>query len=110
MLAHEVARKFKQYLEPVAVSFRRDEIAHPVLLTTEPQQRPSSAGGSTPEQRRTGEEFMHLDNMFLVRLDSVSKGSWQPEVWVMDPPLRGLPLVPPRVPGSGPTEFPMGRD
>ena len=27
---------------------------------------------------------MHLDNMFLVRLVSASKGSFQPEIWVMD--------------------------
>ena len=25
---------------------------------------------------------MHLDNMFLVRLESVSNGSWQPEIFV----------------------------
>ena len=28
---------------------------------------------------------MRLENMFLVHLDSVSRGSWQPEIWVMDP-------------------------
>lgn len=27
---------------------------------------------------------MRLNNMFLVRLESVSKGSWQPEIWVVD--------------------------
>ena len=30
---------------------------------------------------------MHLDNMFLVRLESVSKGSWQPEIWVAGPTM-----------------------
>lgn len=79
----------------MAVSFCQDEIAHPVLLTIEPQQEPSSMGGSTSEQWRIGEGFMHLDNMFLVRLERVSKGSWQPEIWVMDPSLD-----PPLVPGS----------
>ena len=28
---------------------------------------------------------MRTDNMFLVRLVSVSKGSFQPEIWVADP-------------------------
>jgi len=28
---------------------------------------------------------MHIDNMFLVNLVSVSKGSFQPEIWVADP-------------------------
>lgn len=32
---------------------------------------------------KIGEGFMHLENMFLVRLVSVSKGSFQPEIWVM---------------------------
>ena len=27
---------------------------------------------------------MSLDNMFLARLVSVSKGSFQPEIWVVD--------------------------
>jgi len=63
--------------------------------------------GTVPEQWRIGEGFMHLDNMFLVRLESVSRESWQPEIWVMDPPL---PLVPPLIPGSGLTELAMGRN
>jgi len=28
---------------------------------------------------------MHLDNMFLARLESVSKGSFQPEIWIVNP-------------------------
>ena len=40
--------------------------------------------GTTPKQWEIGEGFMHLDNMFLVRLEPVSKGSFQPEIWVMD--------------------------
>ena len=32
---------------------------------------------------KIGEGFMHLENMFLVRFVSVSKGSFQPEIWVM---------------------------
>ena len=30
---------------------------------------------------------MHLDNMFLVRLDSVSRASWQPDIFVLDPTI-----------------------
>ena len=30
---------------------------------------------------------MQIDDMFLVRLVSVSKGSYQPEIWVTDPPM-----------------------
>lgn len=40
---------------------------------------------STSEQWKIGEGFMHLDNMFLAKLESVSKGSFQPEIWVVDP-------------------------
>jgi len=39
---------------------------------------------STDQRWKIGEGFMRLENMFLVRLVSVSKGSFQPEVWVMD--------------------------
>ena len=37
---------------------------------------------------------MHLENMFLVRLNSVSKASWQPEIWVRDPAPGVLPPTP----------------
>lgn len=40
---------------------------------------------STDNKWKIGEGFMHLENMFLVRLVSVSKGSFQPEIWVVDP-------------------------
>ena len=83
-LAYQVARKLKQYLDSMVVSFRCVEIACPVLFTTEPQQKPYSIGRSTPKQWKIGEGFMHLDDMFLVRLKSVSNGSWQPEIWVAD--------------------------
>jgi len=29
---------------------------------------------------------MRIDNMFLVNLVPVSKGSFQPEIWIMAPP------------------------
>lgn len=62
-----------------------------VLLTIEPQHRPYSIGGFTPQQWKIGEGFMYLENMFLVRLESVSKGSWQPEIWVADPTMGTEP-------------------
>ena len=49
-------------------------------LKIKPQQGPH---GSTPW--KIGEGFMHLDNMYLARLESVSRGSWQPEIWLVDP-------------------------
>ena len=39
--------------------------------------------GSTHRQWEIGEGFMQLENMFLVQLESVSCGSFQPEIWVM---------------------------
>jgi len=48
----------------------------------EPQQGPH---GSTPW--KIGEGYMHLDRVYLARLESVSKGSWQPELWVVDPTM-----------------------
>ena len=84
-LAYQIARKLKQYLDSMAVSLRYGEIACLVSLTIEPQQRPYSVSESTPRQSKIGEGFMHLDNMFLVRFESVSTGSWQPEIWVVDP-------------------------
>ena len=35
---------------------------------------------------RIGQGYMHIDNMFLVSLLSVSRGSFQPEIWVAVPP------------------------
>ena len=40
--------------------------------------------GSADKCWKIGEGFMRLENMFLVRLVSVSKGSFQPEIWVVD--------------------------
>ena len=70
----------------MAVSLRRGEIARLVLLKTEPQ-RSHSIDGSTDKRWEIGEGFMKLENMFLVRLEPVSKGSFQPEIWVMDPTM-----------------------
>ena len=69
----------------MAVSPRRGEIARLVSLKNELQKRPYSVSESTPKRWKIGEGFMCLDNMFLVRLESVSKGSWQPEIWIVDP-------------------------
>ena len=40
---------------------------------------------SIDDRWKIGEGFMHLENMFLVRLVSVSTGSFQPEIWVWAP-------------------------
>lgn len=64
-LAHEVARKLKQYLDTMNASYVMDV--------------------SIDDQWRIGHGFMHLENIFLTRLVSVSKGSYQPELWVLDP-------------------------
>ena len=86
-IAYQVARKLKQYLDSMAVSFCCVEIVRMLLLTTEPQQGAYIVCESTPKQWEIGAGFMHLDNMFLVRLESVSNGSWQPEIWVADPTM-----------------------
>lgn len=53
------------------------------FLKIEPQvSRPMDA--SAAGHWRIGQGFMCFENMFLVRLDSVSRGSWQPEIWVHD--------------------------
>ena len=41
-------------------------------------------GASTDKRWKIGEGSMRLEAMYLVRLASVSKGSFQPEIWVMD--------------------------
>jgi len=63
-LAYNIARKLKSYLDLMASSH--------------------SLGGSIDKQWEIGEGFMTLDNMFLVRLEHVTKGSYQPEIWVTD--------------------------
>jgi len=70
-LAYEVARKLERYLHYMA-KFTPD--------------------GSVENQWTIGQGFMHIDNMFLVRLVSVSKGSFQPEIWIADPSTADFPL------------------
>jgi len=74
--------KLNQYLDSMAVSSCGGEIARLVSPNIELQQQPY---GSAPW--KIGEGFMHLDNMFLVRLENTSKGSWQPDVFVLDPTI-----------------------
>jgi hypothetical protein len=38
--------------------------------------------GPVHERWEIGKGFMQLDNMFLVKFESVSCGSFQPEIWV----------------------------
>ncbi|KAF9643619.1 hypothetical protein BDM02DRAFT_3272935 [Thelephora ganbajun] len=62
-LAYEVAKKLNQYLESMTGHLMEQ---------------------SVDRRWKIGEGFMRLENMFLVRLVSVSKGSFQPEIWVVD--------------------------
>ena len=64
----------------MVVRSHRVEIAYNLLITII-QGRPTN--DSVEKCWKIGEGFMHLKNMFLVRLVSVSKGSFQPEIWVM---------------------------
>ena len=66
----------------MAVNSSRGLIARLASLKIELQQ---GAHGTAPW--KIGEGFMHFDNMFLARLESASRGSWQPEIWVVDPTL-----------------------
>ena len=68
----------------MAVSSRCREIVPLVLLKSEPQ-RSHFIDGLTHQQWEISEGFMHLDNMFMVRLESTSKGSFQPVIYVVDP-------------------------
>ncbi|KAF9789778.1 hypothetical protein BJ322DRAFT_1105640 [Thelephora terrestris] len=63
-LAYEVARKLDRYLTQLARI---------------------NPDGTVEDCWRVGHGFMHIDNMFLVSLESVSKGSFQPEIWVAAP-------------------------
>lgn len=48
---------------------------------TEPQSS-RVIDATTNNPWKIGEGFMHLDNMYLSELESVSKGSFQPTIWV----------------------------
>ena len=39
---------------------------------------------STDQRWEIGEGFMLLNNMYLAKLESVSIGSFQPQIWVID--------------------------
>lgn len=45
--------------------------------------------GSVGDRWRIGQGFMRIENMYLVSLMSVSKGSFQPEIWVAVPSAAG---------------------
>ena len=81
-LVYEVAKKLNQYLVSMTVSVRTTVKSLPMWLITRIQGYPMNE--STDNKWKIGEGFMRLENMFLVRLVSVSKGSFQPEIWVVD--------------------------
>lgn len=62
-LVYEIAKKLDQYLKSMA--------GHPMKK-------------SVDQRWKIGEGSMRLENMWLVHLVSVSKGSFQPEIWVVD--------------------------
>jgi len=68
------------------VSLRCGEIARLISLRTE-SQKLHSIDGSTDKRWEIDKGFMKLENMFLTRLEPVSKGSFQPEIWVRDPTM-----------------------
>ena len=67
----------------MAVSSRCGEVVFLALLKSEPQGS-HSIDSSSPKQWEIGEGFMQLDNMFMISLESVSKGSFQPVIYVVD--------------------------
>ena len=88
-LACEVAKKLELYLKSMVRS-RCREIVCPALFKSKPQ-KSHPIDTSTPEWRKIREGFMHLENMFLVRLNSSCEGTLQPEIWVVDPASDSLP-------------------
>jgi len=70
-LAYEIAKRLKRYLHSMA-KFTPDE--------------------SVETRWKIGQGCMHIDNMYLIRLTSVSKGSFQPEIWVADPLMPHVQL------------------
>ena len=81
-LAHEVAKKVERYLTRMAVRLYSDECC---LIPYNFTQR-ITPDGSVKGHLRIGQGFMHIDNMYLVSLVWVSKGSFQPEIFVEVPP------------------------
>ena len=81
-LAHEVARRLERYLRDMDV--RRIAVYSTLeSLTDAPQ---GLIPDASVETRWTiGQGSTRIDRLFLVRLVSVSKGSFQPEIWVADP-------------------------
>ena len=72
----------------MSVSRLRSEIALVCCLTPKPKPQSSQIlDAGTDERWKIGEGFMHIDNMFLAKLEFVSKGSFQPQVWVTNPAM-----------------------
>ena len=100
-LAHEVAKKVDRYLTHMAVCPYGDEpfaIAHTRVQRINPDR-------SVEDFWRVNQGFMHIDNMYLVSLISVSKGSFQPGIYVKVPSEieieQNIVSVPPHVDAGG---------
>ena len=81
-LVYEIARKVDRYLTRMTVClvfvWFCSAVAHKRMQGT-------TLDGSVEECWRIGQGFMHIENMYLVSLMSVSKGSFQPDIWVEIP-------------------------
>lgn len=80
-LAHEVARKVHRYLTHMVVRSNSDgffAVAHKCTQRSTPDR-------TIEDHWKIGQGFMHIDNMSLVSLESVSKGSFQLEIYVEVP-------------------------
>ena len=77
-LAYEVARQLNRYLGSTTIGPHHRGI---------PRRSSGSQGyvvdGSMDGQWKIGEGLMDLEHMHLVRLVSVSTGSFQPEIWIL---------------------------
>ena len=82
-LAYEVAKQLNRYLESMAVGLHHYGIPRHSRFTTRSQGH--AMDGSIDQQWKIGEGFMRLENMYLIRLVSVSTGSFQPEIWILTP-------------------------
>jgi len=80
-LAYEVAKQLNRYLESMAVGLHHCGVLRHSRLTTKFQGQ--AMDGSADRQWEIGEGFMDLEHMYLVRLVSVSTGSFRPEIWIL---------------------------
>ena len=79
-LAYAVAKQLNRYLESMAVGPHHRRIPRRSWLTTGSQGYVMN--GCVDQQWKIGEGLMDLEHVHLVRLVSVSTGSFRPEIWI----------------------------